>query len=148
MPKDIPKYEEIFLNECRKNHSLVRDEVAKKEPGMMRKIKTHCDRSGHNFDDVVRKISDDPMFAYFFTKDPAKQNLYENLASEYIKSIEFISNYKKLPNAGNDALYVINGSIIDGKTRAMTGGATDAKSIEFLLGMRGEEVLCVSQIYP
>ena len=45
--------------------------------------------------------------------------------------MSFISNYKKLPNAGNDAIYVINGSIIDGKTRAMTGGATDAKSIDF-----------------
>ena len=131
MPKPLPNFEKEFSQQQKKNNQLVQDQVAQKEENMMKKIQTYCERTGYDFDKVIKKINTDEMFAVTFATDPARQNLYENLAGDYIKSIEFITNYKKLPHSGKDAKYIIKGSVIDGFTKTSSGGATEAKSIDF-----------------
>ena len=131
MPNSLPNFEKEFSKQQQENNKLVQDQVAQENKDMIKKIQTYCDRTGYDFDDVVRKINSDEMFAVTFATDPARQNLYENLAGDYIKSIEFISQFKKLSHSGKDALYIIKGSVIDGETKASSGGSTEAKSIDF-----------------
>jgi len=103
----------------------------KKNKDMMQKIHTFCERSGFDFDDVVKKINSDAMFASTFATDPAKQNLFEKLAREYIQGIDFISDFKKLSHHGKEALYIVNGSLLGGDDLSRSGGSTEAKSIDF-----------------
>ena len=131
MPNALPDFEKEFLEQQKQNNELVTDQVAQRNENMMKKIQTYCERTGYDFDDVVKKINSDEMFAITFATDPARQNLYENLAGDYIKSIEFITNFQKLPHSGKGAKYIIKGSVIDGETKSDSGGATEAKSIDF-----------------
>ena len=128
MPENTPDYEAEFLKKLQENRLLVHKQLANREPGMMKKIDTYIRRSGYSYDQVVAKIEDDEMFAFTFAVDPARQNLYEKLASKHIEDIEGISNYKNLPNGGPNSLYVIRGSIVDGANK---GGITDIKSVDF-----------------
>lgn len=131
MPNNLPDYEKLFLRKCKANHSEVVDSVQKNEAGMMMKISTFCRRSGSHFDDVREKILEDKMFAFHFAKDPAKQNLFETAAGNYIRKIKCVSNYKKLPSSGPKATYVVKGGVINGKERKKLVIKTDAKSIDF-----------------
>lgn len=131
MPNDLPDYEKLFLRRCKTNHTEVVDSVQENEAGMIRKISTFCDRSGYSFDEVRQKILRDEMFAFHFAKDPAKQNLFETAAGEYINSIECISNYKKLPSGGKEAVYVIQGGIFTSEERRKFDIKKEAKSVDF-----------------
>ena len=139
MPNSLPNFEKEFSKQQQENNKLVQDQVAQENKGMMKKIQTYCERTGYDFDDVVRKINSDEMFAVTFATDPARQNLYEKLAGDYIKSIEFISQFKKLSYSGKDALYIIRGSVINGETKASSGGSTEAKSIDFYWEHKGKK---------
>ena len=131
MPNTLPDFEKEFFKQQKENNELIKDQVAQRNENMMRKIQTYCDKTGYDFDEVVKKINNDEMFAVTFATDPARQNLYENLAGDYIKSIEFIEDFQKLPHSGKDALYIVRGSVINGKTKSDSGGTTEAKSIDF-----------------
>ena len=127
----LPNYEAEFLKQQSENNALVRDQVRQRDKNIMQKIQTFCERSGFDFDDVIQKINADEMFAYTFATDPARQNLFEKLAAEYIQCIGFISDFKKLPGSGANTMYIVNGSLIDGVHLSASGGATEAKSIDF-----------------
>ncbi len=131
MCNELPNYEEKFLEQCRINHGLVVSQVLQKDEGMVKKIITYCNKSGYDYDDVVRKIKEDKMFAFHFAKDPGKQNIFENLAGEYIEGIEFISNYRKLPSSGKKAKYIIEGSILDVVAKENAKATSETKSIDF-----------------
>ena len=126
MPKELPDYEASFLEQLRKNRDLVKEQLAKREKGLIRKIHTYCKRFGYTAARVEDKIQSDELFASCFTKDPAKQNIFEKLAGEYIESIELISDYKTLPTDKKNAKYVIDGNVTEKK-----GGTSKAKSIDF-----------------
>lgn len=50
---------------------------------MQQKILNWSNKFGYSFDEIKNKIINDEIFRCVFVKDPAKQNLYQNLASNY-----------------------------------------------------------------
>ena len=62
------------------------------------------------------------MYAEFFAKDPAKQNIYEKLAANYISKIKDVKDFRNLPN--NAKMYVVDGKVTSERLN-------DVKSIDF-----------------
>lgn len=63
-----------------------------------------------------------------FVKDPGKQTFHQHFAAEYISSLPLIENFKELSSGGRNALYVINGRIVEGKDKK---DQQSGKSIDF-----------------
>ena len=94
-------------------------------PAMMVKIKNWAEKFNYDYEIIKKKILDDEIFACVFVKDPRKQNIYEKTAAKYISSIEGISEFKKLPNSGKNALYINKGVLCHNKKG-------ESKSIDFI----------------
>lgn len=69
------------------------------------------------------------MFRKQFVKDPSKQNFYQNKAADFIKNMEGVENFKVLPQSGNNAKYISNGNLFEGKDLENKNQAS--KSIDF-----------------
>lgn len=63
------------------------------------KIEKWCRKFGFDFNLVFEKAQNDLYFRAFFVKDPKKQNIYESLVAKYIKSLDFVFDFKKLSGA-------------------------------------------------
>lgn len=68
-----------------------------------------AERTGTSFEVAWHWFCTDDMAAAHFSKDPRRQNSHEKIASEWIKNIPGICNFKKLDNKGPKAWYVSNG---------------------------------------
>jgi hypothetical protein len=99
------------------------------------KISNWAGKFGYSFEEVKQKILNDEMFRCIFAKDPAKQNLYQNLASSFIKSLDLVQNFKVLPSGGKDAIYLTNGKIFKGEL--LKNQAKDIKSVDFTWECKG-----------
>lgn len=75
-------------------------------------IRKYADRTGQSFELVWYKCCTDDSYITHFAKDPRRQNVYENIAAKWIQNIPGISDFKKLPSDGPEALYVQNGRIL------------------------------------
>lgn len=76
---------------------------------------------------IRNKILKDNIFAIQFAKDPSKQTFHQNLASEFIASMEGVENFRVLPANGKNALYIIDGKL--GNENEIIKGSS--KSIDF-----------------
>jgi hypothetical protein len=94
------------------------------------KISNWANKFGYSFDTIKEKIISDEIFRCVFAKDPAKQNLYQTLASKYISSLSMVSGFTILPSGGKDAVYLENGKLLTGKD--LDTQAKDTKSIDFM----------------
>lgn len=113
-------YQSEYKKQLQKNISLVRKEIDNND--FILKITNHADKFGHDFEEVKNKIMTDDMYAEMFAKDPAKQNIYEKLAAEYISNIDGVENFKNLPNSAK--MFVIEGKVTSERLN-------DVKSIDF-----------------
>lgn len=94
------------------------------------KISNWANKFGYSFEEIKNKIINDEIFRCIFAKDPAKQNLYQNLASKYISSLNIVENFMVLPSGGKDAIYLTNGKILKGDF--LKNQSKDIKSIDFM----------------
>jgi hypothetical protein len=113
-------YQLEYRKQLQRNISLVRNEINNTD--FVIKITNHADKFGREYDEVKSKIMDDDMYAEWFAKDPAKQNIYEKLAASYISKVENVEDFINLPS--NTKMFVINGQITSDRLN-------DVKSIDF-----------------
>lgn len=124
----IPNYDKEFKKKIKKNLDEVVSLLKEKEEGMAKKVTTFSNNFDFKSKEVETKIKKDKMFRAHFAKDPGRQNLYEKLATEYIKGIRGVSSFI---NLGNNQKVVLNGAVMDRLQLRQMGGVDEAKSIDF-----------------
>ncbi len=120
-------YQKEYKKQIKANVSKVVSQIDDKQ--MKVKIKNWAEKFGYSFNTIKNKILEDEVFRCFFAKDPAKQNIYENIASKYIDSLDNVQQFKKLSSAGDNALYLSSGKLLKGSE--IRNQAKDTKSIDF-----------------
>jgi hypothetical protein len=120
-------YEEEYKKRIKRNLLDILNDL--KTKSMQIKIASWADKFGYSHEEIEDKIKNDEIFRCVFAKDPAKQNLYQTLASTYIKSLDAVKNFKILPSGGKDAIYLISGKKFFGKD--LENKSKNIKSIDF-----------------
>ena len=120
-----------YKEQLKKNISRVRGEIKNRD--FQLKIQNWSEKYGFEKEEVENKILQDDMFVANFAKDPSKQNIYEKLAVQFIKSIPFISKFVNLPN--NTKLFVVNGEITSKRDN-------EVKSIDFIFNIGDYKFYC------
>lgn len=100
-------YQLEYRKQLQINISLVRNEID--NPDFVLKITNHAEKFGREYDEVKSKIMTDDMYAEWFAKDPAKQNIYEKLAASYISGIEDVVDFRNLPNSAK--MFIVEGKV-------------------------------------
>jgi hypothetical protein len=121
-------YKKEYKVKVRENLKNVLNEIETKE--MKLKILNWANKFGYSFEKIKEKIIDDEIFRCVFAKDPAKQNLYQTLAANYISTLEGVKKFNILPSGGKNAIYLTNGKILKGS--ALKNQSKDIKSIDFI----------------
>ena len=121
-------YKDRYKFQIKENIKNALNEIETKD--MKLKISNWANKFSYSFDEIKEKIRNDEIFRCVFAKDPSKQNLYQNLASEYIQSLDIVENFKILPAGGKDAIYLTNGKILSGDL--LKKQSKDIKSIDFM----------------
>lgn len=124
----LPNYDKEFKKKIKKNLDEVIHLLNEKEDGMVKKITTFSTNFAFKEATVKSKIRKDKMFQAHFVKDPGKQNLYQDLAARYIKSIKGVKNFVTL---GNNAKVVSSGAVMSRADFRQKGGVNEAKTIDF-----------------
>ncbi|TPE56968.1 hypothetical protein FJO69_02550 [[Mycoplasma] falconis] len=71
------------------------------------KITSESNRTGVPIEKFYEEIRDLNLSTIIkFAKDPNKQNIHEIIASEFIKPIDGVTNFKILPKSGKNAIYL------------------------------------------
>lgn len=120
-------YEVEYKKQIKNNLSKVLKEI--KTKSMEIKILNFAEKFGYKFNEIEDKIKNDEIFRCFFAKDPSKQNLYQKLATIFIKNLKIVKEFEVLPSGGKNALYLINGKMFNGET--LENRTKDIKSIDF-----------------
>ena len=128
MPNNIPDYEKEFVVSIRKNLNEVLELLKSKDAGLVQKMRTFSSRFNFVIGEVEAKIKKDLMFRAFFTKDPAKQKIHENIAARFIESLPNVHNFRQL---GHAELLVLRGGILTRKEYKKSGATSKAKTIDF-----------------
>jgi hypothetical protein len=113
-------YQLEYRKQLQRNISLVRNEID--NPDFVLKITNHAEKFGREYDEVKSKIMTDDMYAEWFAKDPAKQNIYEKLAASYVSGIEDVVDFRNLPNSAK--MFIVEGKVTSERLN-------DVKSIDF-----------------
>ena len=71
-------YKDKYKFQIQENLKNVINELETED--MKLKISNWANKFGYSFDEIKEKITNDEIFRCVFVKDPAKQNLYQNLA--------------------------------------------------------------------
>lgn len=121
-------YKDKYKLQIQENLKNVLNELETKD--MKLKIANWANKFGYSFNEIKEKIINDETFRCVFAKDPAKQNLYQNLASKYISSLDIVKNFQILPSGGKNAIYLTNGKILKGNL--LKNQSKDIKSIDFM----------------
>lgn len=125
MPKP-PDYDEVEVKQWRENAKEVVSNLEKKEENILKRIKTYIWRFGFSQADVENKIADDDMFAAHFAKEPRRTGLHENEAAEWLKRLDQVKEFARLPKSGENAVYISS----DGEVRQNMARAP-SKSLDF-----------------
>ena len=119
-PSDYEEYRKKGLKENERNFDVNADFVEKK---IRRFVEFNPDCSEET---VKAKIKSDKMFRSFFLKDPIRQNMYEEVFSNYVKKINGVRNFYK-----PDSLYVSKGNLVTRKELKAKKLEAETKSIDF-----------------
>ena len=135
-----PDYDKVEMDLWRKHGSEVIDLLNKQDTGLMRRIRTFCERFGFDDKDVCQKIVDDFMFACCFAKNPTRTKLHEKEAEKYLRMFpNLIHTFRSLPSKGKNAIYIDqNGNIVTGKTQE------GIKSLDFMWGVVNTNIICIA----
>ena len=124
----LPNYDKEFKKKIKTNLDEVIQLLGEREDGMQKKVATFSTNFDFKSKDVEAKIKKDRMFRAHFAKDPGRQNLYEKLAGQYIKSIKGVKNFEKL---GSNLKVILNGAVMTRAQLRQLGGVDEAKTIDF-----------------
>ena len=113
-------YQAEYKKQLQRNIALVRQQIDNADFAL--KIRNHAEKFGRDFSEVKSKILEDDMYAEFFAKDPAKQNIYEKLAADYIANLDGVIGFRNLPNSAK--MFIVEGRLTSKRTN-------DVKSIDF-----------------
>ena len=123
-----PDWEGEENKRWRTNAADVPRKVREEDAGTMQRIKTYCNRFGYNFNQVVKKIFQDGMFAAHFTKTPSKQGMHEIIAADYLRALPGVGGFEVLPKGGAGAMHIsADGEFCTGKSKS----ARDSKTLDF-----------------
>lgn len=128
-------YQKEYKKQLQSNILMVRDEIDNED--FVLKITNHAEKFDREYSEVRSKILTDDMYAEIFAKDPAKQNIYEKLAAQYISKLEKVSDFRNLPNSAK--VFVVGGSITSERLN-------DVKSIDFVFKI-GDKNIYASHKY-
>lgn len=103
MPQ-ICDYEIKYKLALQENKARIQQEI--NSPATLLKIKNWAEKFGYEIEVVKQKILTDEMFATFFIKDPAKQNIYEKTAVDYLTPYFQGGAFRKVSPAGTNALFL------------------------------------------
>ena len=126
-----PDFDGAYRRAWRSNHNRFNMSEAAK------KIKTFGEKTGIGEDVIRQKIRDDPIFRWFFVKDPKRQNIYENVAADWLRRQPQINDFRHL---GPCDLMICAGLVMTKDELRKRGGATAAKSIDFMWNTREHKV--------
>jgi hypothetical protein len=118
---NYPDFETAKKNQLLKNILEVRTSLSTKN--MCEKIRNHAVKFGRSESEIKDKILSDDMFAETFAIDPAKQNIYERTAAEYISQQDLVEDFQNLPATAK--LFVKDGEITNQRHKTL-------KSIDFV----------------
>jgi hypothetical protein len=124
-------YRTKFSEQLQENISKVRNEIDNTD--FVFKITNYAEKFGRDYNEVRQLILTHDFFAEGFAKDPAKQNIYEKLAADYIKSIDIVENFKNLPNSSK--MFVVDGEVTNQRDN-------DVKSIDFTFNVGEYNFYC------
>jgi hypothetical protein len=120
-------YKGKYKKQVEKNLKQVLKELNGQD--VSQKISNWANKFNYSFDVIKQKIIDDEIFRCVFIKEPGRQGFHEKIAAEYIKSLDKVNDFKKLPNGGKDAIYLTNGKIFKGSD--LNKKSKETKSIDF-----------------
>lgn len=115
-------YEEKWREEYRRNVESLPQEI--RDGKHIDKIKNFCELHGFDSQEVIEKILNDQVVAACFATDPNTQNLYQEIAADFIKKISSVK-WLAGPVTG---LYVIQGKVLSPNTETTL---SQKKSIDF-----------------
>ena len=93
------------------------------------KINNFAERWSFDENFLKNELKTNELLLLTFAKDPGKQTFHQHFAAKHIKTLPLIENFKELPSGGKNALYVVNGKIVEGKDKKdqKTGKSIDFK---------------------
>ncbi len=114
------------------NFSDMKGEIAERSERLTKRVKHFATQFGLTekcFWDSLEADPEGPLAAVL-SKEARRQNIHENAAADYVKSLEAVSEFRKLPSVGRNACYVNrDGQMV---TRDQLGNAPrPSKSIDF-----------------
>ena len=126
-------YSDEKIREYRKNNwNKAKDDFKNKRSYIMDKIENiaeNFDMKASEVYDIVNTSTDEELKSLFIAvrlaKDPKRQNIYENIFQNYLRSKG--RNIEKLPSGGNKAIFLTKTAITKGKPQK----AESTKSMDF-----------------
>lgn len=104
------RYKKLYAEVVINNFKKVKNDLIKKDKGLLKKIKKRALEFGLTTEQIIKDIKSCDTAVIPFAVSPAKQNIYEKIASQMIRSMAGIDEFKDLPN--ND-LYISNGTVFE-----------------------------------
>ncbi len=122
-------------NERRRNAENLADvaqEIAERSDRLRTRILHFSGQFGIAEDDFWRDLDANPSgpLAAVLAREARRQNIHEHAAAEFIEALADVSDFRKLPASGNNAVYINrDGQILSG--RQFAGAARPSKSLDF-----------------
>ena len=117
-------YEDSYKSAYKRNVQNVREAV--KQGKLNGKIDNFCNLHGFTREHLIQQIESNTVVAACFAINPNKQNFYEKMAADFIKTIEGVENFEML---SNNKLIVQNGAVF--ARSVLEGGYPSAKTLDF-----------------
>ena len=92
------------------------------------KINNFCQLHGFEKEYILEQITTNDVVAACFSKNPNKQNFYEEIAADFIKEINGVTDFEKLPT---NNLFVVSGGVMTKEELRRHGVSAVAKTIDF-----------------
>lgn len=135
-----PEYDKIEKELWKTFATEVVSQLESEDSGLIRRIRTFCDRFGFNEADVCNKIKTDFMFACCFAKNATRTGFHENAAEKYLRMFpNLITSFEALPARGERVRYINeSGAVAVGKKPA------EFKSLDFIWKAGNTDIKCLA----
>lgn len=87
------------------------------QPDSLKRMQNYAKKHFLSIELILKKVQEDDIFARIFVKDPIRQSIHENEAAKFIKENNLVCNFKKLPAASAQSLFLYKGKIISKKEK-------------------------------
>lgn len=132
-----PNYEKEYQKMLRKNDLAVVDLLSSKDKDLLKKIKNFCKKHGFSEKSLFDEIKKNKFLRAVFSKDPGKQQIHEKIASNFIKKLPSVKNFKQLSHG---ALSILSGGVLPKKDVSRMGARGRAKTIDFRWNTKGKQI--------